>query len=929
MKNKIFLAFLTIIYSILAAKAEEKIDLSGTWYYRLGKAPVEIPGEGEVVIPGTLDTNRKGIPVKESDNTTRLSRRYTYSGDVSYTKTVTIPQSWEGKPVELFIERTRPTVVKVDGELAGYCNRISSPHRYDLTGLLTPGIHEIEITVNNLDSIPASIRTNSNSASEYTQTNWNGMTGRIYLEALDPYHITSLEFEGEPGVEKIKINAGFSMPVPSGYSLAASINPGGENKIMLSEGDEEKEIFLDVKGGFQGWNHLQPKVYELEVSLIDPSGRTVDTRKMQTGLKTLTATDSGFQSMGIPVFLRGTTDSAVFPMTGYPPSDEASWEEYFTIIKNYGLNHVRFHSWCPPEAAFNVADRMGIYLQIELPVWGELDRELTKKTDFLKEDLTGILDEYSSHPSFALFSTGNELWGDISLIQEFVEEVKETDSGILATLSSDLYSGMYGQMEGEDFIVASRLGRADDRHTDLRGSFSYADRSDGGRLNSENPDNRMNYSSVISRASIPVISHETGQYQSYPDFTTIESFCGVLRADNLKEFQRRAQEAGVVDKSEAFHLASSKFASDLYRREMESLIFTPGMGGFQLMSLQDYPGQGTALVGAIDAFMQPKAAVDSNIWRMSCSDLVITASLPKFTFTSGEDLLVALKAANFTGVADTIKNIIWSVGFDSGEVKGMSTHGISEIGRIRLRMPEVKSPKRYDLTLEVADGVTLNSYPVWVYPRNTSEVKGVYESSDLEETLRLLEEGKKVLFTPDSATVARASLPGSFVTDFWNYRMFRTIADKMGSTPPPGTLGLLIDKSHPALSLFPTESYTESQWFTILKNSRPLIIDRLPGDIEPIVEVIDNAERSYRLALVLECNVGKGKLMIMSADMNQIMSRPEGAWFRQSLLEYMASKDFRPRLSLTLSQVENLITKPSNSRMIKELKNEVNPARWE
>ena len=185
-----------IVFSLAAftpsfIAARERLDLSGEWGFRLDNVPDSVKSLGSLSLPGTLDTNGVGIPVPESDNTSQLSRRVTFSGNATYSKTVEIPESWRGKDIELFIERTRPATVTIDGITAGSCSRISSPHRYNLSRLLSPGSHRIEVTVNNSDSIPLAIRNNSHACTESTQTNWNGLIGEIHLEARNPLHIAS------------------------------------------------------------------------------------------------------------------------------------------------------------------------------------------------------------------------------------------------------------------------------------------------------------------------------------------------------------------------------------------------------------------------------------------------------------------------------------------------------------------------------------------------------------------------------------------------------------------------------------------------------------------------------------------------------------------------------------------------------------------
>lgn len=925
----IFLSVFSVVCfcaSTVSASLRDTIDLKGKWYYRLREAPVSIPAEGMISIPGTLDTNRKGIHVPESDNTSQLSRLFNYSGDVSYVREVVIPESWKDKEIELFIERTRPTRLKIDGHSIGINNRISSPQRYNLTGILTPGKHRLHIIVNNSDSIPDAIRRNSNESSEYTQTSWNGMLGKIHLEAKDRISISYVKIIPDYEKEGFEVELSLSKVSPKKITVEASVPGGKIIKKDIKRFTGFEKLFIPWPKSVTLWSEYTPQVLPVTFSLKDGKAKK-DELTINAGASKFAADGSIFRINEDPVFLRGTVNSAVFPLTGHPPMEEEWWDNYFKILKNYGFNHVRFHTWTPPEAAFTAADKIGIYIQAELPLWGEFDRDRKRQDKFLRDEMEGILLEYSSHPSFVMFSLGNELWGDISLMQEYLQLAKIINPKPLMTTGSNVYLGLNGPLEGDEFLVASRIGEEPDGM--LRGSFSFADMDTGGILNSSYPNSIWNYSEAVKKSNVPVISHEVGQYQTYPDFNERLKYVGIFRADNFNEFERRAREAGTFIKNEKYHEASGKAAVNLYKRETEAAFRTPGMGGFQLFGLQDYPGQGTALVGLLDAFMDSKGIVSEEEWRRSCADLVILAEFPKFSFHEEEEVEISLLAANFTSRFNPLDSLIWSTSFDDGVLHGVDQKGISNIGKISLTMPKVKIPVKETLILSSPGGEILNSYDFYVYPEKKKHIKNVTVTSDMEEALRLLEKGGRVILYPDSSTVKDASIGPLYINDFWNYRLYRTICDKLNLPASPGSLGMFIDDTHPAFELFPTESYTDVQWYPIIANSRPLIIDRLPKDVDPIVEVIDNTERNFRLALILECNVEKGKLLIISSDMEKASQYPEGEWLLQSLTEYMGSKNCKPEITLTPQQVINLLTKPSDARRIKELKNEIYDSKWE
>lgn len=916
------LGIICVFFAFSICKAEivrDTLDLAGNWSYQLVGASPAIPGEGMIFLPNTLDYARKSEYVPHTDNTTQLRREFNFAGEATYSRNVNIPQFWIDKDVELVLERTKPSIVVINGDTVGHNSRISSSQRYDVTKYLKPGTNKIAITVNNNDSLPPIVRRSSNATAEATQTNWNGILGEMILETKNPFSIQEVILDEDYDTKSLDITVFFSQKSPKNLSLNVSLNSESiDIRIPKSADSVSFSLPLDK---IEWWTANNPKLYDLELEVVDFFGNKIDSRTITTGFREFTTKDKQFIINGNPVFLRGTVNSAIFPITAFAPTTIEEWTEYFQKVKDYGFNHIRFHSWTPPESAFEVADRLGLYLQIELPIWGELDRELNFHNRFLKEDMEGILESYSIHPSFVLFSPGNELWGDTSLMGEYMDEARTKNPRLLATYGTNVYLGMNGQIGNEDFIVSAKTD--DNPESAIRGSLSFADSPTGGYLNSHKPNSSFDFSKSTRFINVPLIAHEVGQYQTYPDFSEIDKYVGILKPDNLEEFKNRAEEAGTLRKNSEFSQASGKWAAKLYKAEMEMALRNPGLSGFQLFGLQDYPGQGTALIGILDPFMDSKGYIAKEEWKESNDDIVLFAKFPKFTFYENENIKIPLSIANYSQQPLDFNEIEWETPFASGVITQIpGDQGLLSTEGLNLTIPDVENPIQMTLQLKSGDNKVSNSYDFWVYPREAEPVDKIFVTSNMDEALKFLNEGKSVILCPDSATVANASIPGLFINDFWNYRMFRTICDEMNLEPSPGTLGLLINTSHPSLAKFPTSNHTDWQWYSIIKNSRPLIIDRLPKDIDPIIEVIDNVERNFRLALMLECKVGKGKLLILSANLGELDKTSEGKWLLQSIKEYVASKEFNPDLTLTPKQVVNLLTKPSNARLIKELKNE-------
>lgn len=900
------------------AKAEERviIDLSGDWHYDLKDVPSSVAAEGKLQLPGTLDNQRKSVYNPESEQTSQLRREFSFEGEARYSKRIFIPKDWEGKYIELFIERTKPAAIFIDGEKIGYDSRISSPQRYDLSEVLTPGGHSMEIIVNNSDSIPPIVAQSSNAIGEFTQTNWNGLLGDFSLKAKNKFHIKNIEIGNEHFNSGADIKINFSEDAPSGGSVSLKWNNLKNIESKIEKGKDYVMMRLPLSEK-DFWSAGNPTLHELKFILKDPRGRVFDEFEVTTGFRDFSQRDKIFYINGIPTFLRGTVNSAVFPQTTHAPVDENTWMEYFKTLKEYGLNHVRFHSWTPPEAAFSAADKTGFYLMVELPIWGELDRDLERQNRFLTDDLIGLMESFRHHPSFVMFSPGNELWGDISLMEEYMNFARILNPRILSTYGSNVYLGMHGEIGEEDFIVATRT--RDDSQYAVRGSFSFIDDSTGGFFNSSYPGSFYNYETATNDISVPVVSHEVGQYQSYPDFSEIDKYTGNLRADNLKEYRRRAEEAGTYSRADRYREASGKWAAKLYKAEMEMAQRSPGIGGFELFGIQDYPGQGLANVGMLNNFMEPKGFVSPEVWRNSSDDVLILAEFPKFSFMEGEIVEIPLKIINYSEDIKAFPNVSWVTEFSDGVSNVSPGYGIIPGESVFLKMPETGRPRKYTLKLQGKDSFVGNEYDFYVFPENMPEVKNVKYTTDLEEALVLLGKGERVLLSPEHATVANATLPGLFTPDFWNYGIYKGISKEMQLPVSPGTLGLLINNEHPALKSFPTDIHTDWQWYPIVANSYPIIIDRLPKDYSPIIEVIDNAERSYPLALIMEFKIGKGKLMIVSSDMEKASHYPEGKWLLQSLKEYMGSKEFNPTVHITPTQLRSLLTKPTVSRKVKEL----------
>jgi hypothetical protein len=432
----------------------------------------------------------------------------------------------------------------------------------------------------------------------------------------------------------------------------------------------------------------------------------------------------------------------------------------------------------------------------------------------------------------------------------------------------------------------------------------------------------MNFTEGCSLTNVPIISHETGQFQTYPDYDEIRKYTGVLYPYNLEVFRTRLEKAGMADQAKAFHQASGQWSLQLYKQDIEMDLRTPNMAGFQLLDLQDYPGQGSAYVGILDAFMQTKGLCTPEDWRGFCSEVVPLLIAQKFCYTNDEGLHAMIQVANYSGQSLSGKTLSWHLDSQQGSMLLPGGEGLLNVGALDIDLSTYKQPAQLKLVLRIEGTAFQNTYDLWVYPFGVDLSKleqEVIVTNELTDRIaQQLEKGKRVLLMPDTS---KLTVGGLFQTDYWNYRMFKTISENNKKTVSPGTLGILTNPQHPIFRSFPTEMHTNWQWFPIIKASHPFILDNTGKDYRPIVQVIDNIERNHKLGLVFEFQVGKGRLLVCMADLEQASAYPEGRQFYRSVLEYMTSKDFAPQTKISLQDFHRLMTTDVVEGKIGELNN--------
>ncbi len=903
------------------------ISLAGEWKLALDpdkegilKAYYNKTLADEIILPGTTDEHKKGN-LYETCEIERLTRTYSFQGYAWYQKVVAIGEEWRGKHVSLYLERTRISRVWIDGKDCGRQDSICTPHVYEL-GVVAPGSHNLTIMIDNTE-LPVA---GGHQTSPDTQTNWNGILGRMELNACDPVWIEDIQAYPDPDkrtvILKIAVRNEAGARAPAHLTLSASsINTGREHHAESREyviNLREERVVSELEY-FMGpdallWDEYFPALYTLHTSLDIECGNSkyTDEKAIPFGMRKFSTHGTQFTNNGRTVFLRGKHDACVFPLTGYAPMEVEGWARVFEIAKSYGINHYRFHTCCPPEAGFIAADREGIYLEVELPYWGPYKEPEDKdydvaQADYLVREAQRIMRSFGNHPSFVMFSLGNELSGSRKVLSAFIRDRRKEDGRYLYAEGSNNFISDPALLEEADFWVTMHTAHGEAM---VRGSVSHYDQPLG-HVQVGPPATTADYGKYISGVPVPVVGHEIGQYQSYPDFKEIGKYTGVLQAQNLKIFRDRLKAKGMLDKAEDFFRASGKLAVLCYREDIEAALRTPGFGGIQLLDLQDFPGQGTALVGILDSFMDSKGFITPEAWREFCSDTVLLACFPKYTYSADETFKADIKIAYYG--AEDLKNIVleWSLHskdtvYSQGEFRRqeLSRGTVELIGVVNTGLRDMNVPEKLTLDLKLKGTEVKNHYSIWVYPSevDTSLPQGLSICRSADAARGLLEKGENVLLIPE-LTQNSNSIEGFFASDFWCYPMFRSMCENAGKTVAPGTLGLLCEHHHPAMGEFPSGFHSDWQWWHIVMNSRSMILDNTPVGFYPIVQVIDNFERNHKLGLIFEARSGKGKLLVCGSDLLSHRDKPEVRQLLYSILRYMASAGFEPQYELRLEDI--------------------------
>lgn len=831
-----------------------------------------------------------------------------YVGAAWYKKEVNIPESWKGKRIVLYLERPHTeTRVWIDNKELGKDSTMCVPHEFDFTSALKPGKHVIAIRIDNRIKA-ANVGQDSHSLTDQTQGNWNGIVGKICLKAGPKIFFDDIQVF--PDIRKrqamLRIRIGNANDKKCRVILnfhAKSFNSPNisetktiSESIVVPDTGIICETILPMGKDMQTWDEFNPALYRLYAELSCGSGAP-DSSEIEFGMREITVEGKWIYVNGRKTQLRGTVENCCFPLTGYAPMDVASWEKVFRICKNYGLNHMRFHSYCPPEAAFRAADLVGVYLQAEGPSWPNHGSSLGdgKPIDKFLMDETKRMDKaYGNHASFTMLACGNEPRGRwVSWVTDFVRFWEKTDARRVYTGAS--VGGSWAWQPANQYHVKAGA----------RG------------LNWENmrPESMSDFRDRIDTVSVPYVSHETGQWCAFPDFNEIRKYIGVNKAKNFELFREDLSDHDMGELGHDFMMASGKLQTLAYKHDIEKNLRTPGYEGFQLLSLNDYSGQGTALVGVLNVFWDEKGYCNADEFRRFCGPAVPLVRTEKFVWQSNEHLKAKAELSYFGENSYQVIKPTWALKDELGNVKAqgilpekaVETGKNIDLGSIDVDLSFADKPMKLNLEIRLNTCEGVNDWNFYVYPSKTvlpdpGKIKVAFEwSSDVEKTL---EEGGDVLLLAAGRIEYGKDIIQTLSPVFWNTSWFKM--------RPPHTTGILVNPDHSVFRDFPTDYYADLQWWELMNKAQVMQLTDFPKGFQPLVQSIDTWFLNRKIGMLIEARVGKGRLMVSSMDLlGDLDKRPVARQMYVSVINYMHSSKFRPEFTVDKSVIKNLFIKAS------------------
>lgn len=664
-----------------------------------------------------------------------------------------------------------------------------------------------------------------------------------------------------------------------------------DGETLLREGVASGDFSFDTQG-LSLWSPENPKRYTLRLCC----GEAVLERLI--GIRRLTVDGTGLRLNGLPYYLRGVCEHCYYPLTVHPDPDPAYYRHVVRIFKELGFNFIRFHTHVPTEGYMEAADELGMLIQVESPNYTG------------PEEYGQIVRFCRRHPSVVIFCCGNELEMD----EPFIDHLTEC-AGLVHGQTDALFSPMsalrgveyfWSRDKKDENVVTEPFRRHPVRQETLN---TFCDLYNSYTLG------RNSYSSLTADNALvdswsvlygkPRLSHEIGIQGTYTDLSLARRYAGthVGRTEMFSSLEEALREKGLLHKAPLFFANSCQWQRRLRKHCFEEVRRCETLAGYDFLGPIDTHWHTFGYdVGMMNEFYEMKPGESVREVGMYNSPTVLLSSLgTDRVFQAGKPFRTMVSVSHFGDGNLEDACLTLRLTLDGKLLTRKQCTVRAENGKVTpllelcCQLPQVTVPGEMKLQamLECGDLWAENEWELYLFPEARWEPDELPPDGDT--LLAALREGRDVLLWNPGPL---ASLPTSFQISL------------AGRTE--GNLATVI-ADHPALEGLPHAGFCGWQFRRMLEGGNAVVFaDGVPFD--PIIEIASSHKNPIRQAMLFECRVGKGRLLVSGFRFEE--NDPAACWLKAKLAEYARSDRFQPRQSLTEAQLGLLLSQKAQLRQM-------------
>lgn len=876
--------------------ARDNLSLDGAWTFALDPDDVGMaqgwqyasgPYRDTIQVPGSWDGQGFG---PETDKL-----RSNHVGRAWYRKRALVPTEWAGRRVFLCLGGVhRYSDAWVNGEYLGEHIGYLSPFEYDISHLAQPGQaivvtvrvdseqrHEVDCLAGAMDLIDAMF------------TPWGGIYGHVWMEARRDGWLEHLFVE--PQVSPPSCRASVELAgTQRGDAVQFQVSRSGQVLAEVTVPADGPHVAAPMNlPGAPLWTPDEPNLLTCTATLL-ADGEALDTVQCRFGLREIAIVGNRFTLNGARIFLRGYGDDSVYPETLAPPTDVEVYRKRLRIAKRFGFNYVRHHSHFLPDEYYQACDEVGMLVQPELPnayqfYW---DQAQGAALDLYTTEWEAAIRRHRNHPSIFDWCMGNESQPFPSTAPELYRIARELDP-TRPIIDTD---GVWSVVERPtlDFV-----------------SLQF----DVGQLPLDRPDKF----SFLRDPPVPVVSHETSNYATFPRLDAASLFRHSPKPYWLDDAAKRLEAIGLLEEAPRWAECSERLVAACQKLNIEALRKNEDISGYTWWLLQDY---WTGSNGLVDHYFRPK--FDPAEMAVFNAPRVLLEEGMGQTYRGGERLSTTLLLSNMAAEDVVAPVAEWEVtvgGLRRGQqivaCPSAPAGEVTALARISLRLPPVDRPTLVTLRawLDTGPERIENRWTARLYPPRPPTLREgvpVYaEPSILPrlEPLGALPMPKDLpiraayVVRQPTRTLLKAAARGASLVCLSPTGCFVSVPNRY---KPAWWLGDAVDSNvgtvaydHVLTRDMAPEGWCDPGWHRLIEGSQAYLLDDMPARPSTVIRGIDVHTMCRDKALVWEARVGRGSLLVSGLRLLETTAAPESEWLLAQMLRYAAGLP-RPKAELPL-----------------------------